>query len=1015
MKRIHLFGVLLASYTLQAQTLTQTTTTTNPSPLSYVIGQQGANSQVWQKVTQTIDAKGDVTFQTNQAYVELATGLNHLVNGQWVASSERINISPDGSSALATNGQHQAYFPGNIYSGKIKLVTPDGQTLQSEPIGLNYFDGTNSMLIAVVTNATGAILPSGNQVIYTNAFEGLNADLLYTYTKAGFEQDVILRQQPPDPSSLGLNPQTTRLQVLTEFFNPPLPSVTATTMPTAAGNLEDDYLGFGVMGMGRGKAFLLGNNSSPVEVNKQWLTLNGRQFLVEEVPIVSIASEIDSLPPFVTQTGVGLKPVVLKKLVVPPQRLTHVLPKATFLAKAMRPSSGLVLDYVTMTSQTNYTFKGDVTYYISGTVNLFGTNTFEGGAVIKYTNGASLNLLHYSLPLQINNLATAYRPVIFTAKDDNSVGQAISGSTGTPTNYYANPALEIGFATGQTLSNFRISYAQQAIYALDDSGVYFYNWQTVNCQGGLNVYYSSVYLRNVLFANIATNFNCLTQGTLDVQNGTFNNINYFYAETLNNAFSPLSVTNCILVNVSNLFAGTYTNTLSASTNGFYNCPPFGTGQVTNHLYPFNAVGAGYYYLTNGCAFTNAGTPNIDPTLLASLSQKTTHAPIIYSNTTFALNTVLSPRAQRDTNSSPDLGYHYDPLDYLCYQMSMYSEGTPGVTLTNGVAVGLYGNYGFVLNEICAFDSTGEANAMNRLVWYPSVQEQPVELAGISTVNSGIFNVSGATSTTIGIPKPKITLQFTDLPMLGVQQNFFYNGPTWTLNLNTVFLENCWLRGVSLSVSGWYVPYTNATTAVTLLNNLFERSTVSLVNEYSTYMSDIADDALALTAYNNLFWQSDLGLTYNDSNCWIHPAWTINDNLFDTSANSLGGNGSYTNYIGISNNGFYGVASSIGGTNNLTVTNLTYAASWLGSWYIGSSSPTLLYAGSRSASNAGLYDYTIQTSQVPDGTNTVSIGYHYPATDANGVPLLLELADPNNPGAGILTIYIDNPTNGAVIQ
>ena len=68
-------------------------------------------------------------------YVELATGLNHLVNGQYVPSSDQIELSADGTSASATNGQHQAYFPADIANGVIELVTPDGKTLESQPIG----------------------------------------------------------------------------------------------------------------------------------------------------------------------------------------------------------------------------------------------------------------------------------------------------------------------------------------------------------------------------------------------------------------------------------------------------------------------------------------------------------------------------------------------------------------------------------------------------------------------------------------------------------------------------------------------------------------------------------------------------------------------------------------------------------------------------------------------------------------------------------------------------------------
>ena len=48
---------------------------------------------------------------------------------------------PNGT-AQAIDGQHQAYFPGDIYNGEIELVTPDGTQLHSRPMGLSYFDGT---------------------------------------------------------------------------------------------------------------------------------------------------------------------------------------------------------------------------------------------------------------------------------------------------------------------------------------------------------------------------------------------------------------------------------------------------------------------------------------------------------------------------------------------------------------------------------------------------------------------------------------------------------------------------------------------------------------------------------------------------------------------------------------------------------------------------------------------------------------------------------------------------------
>jgi RHS repeat-associated protein len=143
------------------------------SPSTPSIVEQDGNSQVWQWITYDADPSGNFVTNTH-SYTELATGLNYLSNGQWVASSEDIDILPNGTAA-ATNGQHQAYFPGDIYEGQIELVTPDGLQLFSQPVALSYFDGSNSVLIAELTNSIGQVL-GANQVIYTNAFNGVAAD-----------------------------------------------------------------------------------------------------------------------------------------------------------------------------------------------------------------------------------------------------------------------------------------------------------------------------------------------------------------------------------------------------------------------------------------------------------------------------------------------------------------------------------------------------------------------------------------------------------------------------------------------------------------------------------------------------------------------------------------------------------------------------------------------------------------------------------------------------------------------
>src|ERR1035438_6922404 len=68
-----------------------------PAPTPYAVVSRDANSAVWQR--QTYEQAPDGTSTTSiHRYVELATGLNHLVGGKYVPSTEGITISPDRKS-----------------------------------------------------------------------------------------------------------------------------------------------------------------------------------------------------------------------------------------------------------------------------------------------------------------------------------------------------------------------------------------------------------------------------------------------------------------------------------------------------------------------------------------------------------------------------------------------------------------------------------------------------------------------------------------------------------------------------------------------------------------------------------------------------------------------------------------------------------------------------------------------------------------------------------------------------
>jgi hypothetical protein len=176
----------------------------------YQVVENGPNHRVWQKNT------GNGWTNHTSRITELGSGLNYLdpSTGQWTPSREEIEVFPQG--AIARHGAYQVVFANNLNSaGAIDLQTPDGKRLRSSILGLAYDDSSTgqSVMIGWIQNSTGQLITS-NQVLYANAFRGIKADVRYTYRKGNFEQDVILRQQPPDPAALGLNPSTTEIEVV---------------------------------------------------------------------------------------------------------------------------------------------------------------------------------------------------------------------------------------------------------------------------------------------------------------------------------------------------------------------------------------------------------------------------------------------------------------------------------------------------------------------------------------------------------------------------------------------------------------------------------------------------------------------------------------------------------------------------------------------------------------------------------------------------------------------------------
>jgi hypothetical protein len=927
-----------------------------PSTPSAIIS-RGANSRVWEHTDYEKAPDGKVTSVKHQ-YTELATGLCYQKNGKWLDSDEQINILPDGS-ASATHGQHQAYFPGDIYNGFIKTVTPDGLTLRSRPVGLSYYDGTNIVLIGELTNSVGQLIAS-NQVIYPNAFVGLNADLLYTYRKGGFEQDVVFRQQPPAPEEFGLSSASTRLQLLTEFFNAPSPRQTRSAV-NPHDRLLDSTLHFGTMQMGHGRAFLNGSSASqskvhPADVYKSWVEINGRTFLIEELPYQNISPELASLSPAgtVISSGGPILHKVSARRLLPPARLAAGVTNTIQLAKAdLGQKNGLVLDYTLLNSgENNYTFQGDTVYYVSAGCLFSGTTTIEGGAIIKLDSNGLVEIAgNGTLVCQ----TAPYRPAIFTSFNDDSIGEPIWGtSSGSPAFGDVVQFLSFQGSQTRTLHDLRFSYCWVGVQNGDIGTINLRNCQFFNIDEAIDAV--NVGLYNVLISRSSIQDMAVAAGQSCVaENVTADGGWAFLYENEGSA----ALTNCLI------------------TRQLFSVPGYGTIVTKDVVYlqnpsipVYQTVGGGAYYLADN-THRGAGTTNIDPRLLADLAQKTTWPPTKYDVQDLSSFGTLGPTAPRDNSgASVDIGYHYDPVDYAIGGCDLYGN----LTFTAGTAVAWFqdngadsylgSSYGISLNDGAYLSFNGTATQPCVFTRSSLVQEGANGAWGNADWNLGIVFMGSSLVPTVSANFTKMTSTYFQniLQDRGTQgQGFFqncelYNNFITTWSVQNLSYTNCLLFRPCIAL--WNSPnYT--------LENCTTFNGAMVMNRDSAVNWFIENCAFDGTGFN-----------VSDSYGVDTSNTTIDHNAY---------NSDNLSWLTYPQNGPYNGTPEPVGPTDVAVANYNWETSWFGKFYLPKDSP-LIKAGSTTADQVGLYEFTTQTNQTPETTNIVDIGYHYVATDTNGNPL-----------------------------
>jgi hypothetical protein len=561
-----------------------------------------------------------------------------------------------------------------------------------------------------------------------------------------------------------------------------------------------------------------------------------------------------------------------------------------------------------------------------------------------------------------------YQPVVFTAKDDNSIGITISGSSGSPSGYYGGGLVFLG--TNQTqVGCLRMNYANQGLTVAGAISVQ--DAQMNNCElAFIPIGGGSVDLRNVLFVQNNRNIGMPYYAT-----GMVYSANCTFAGSSDLVVSPWGpdrayffATNCLFVNMTNLGDAT----LDGWSNGLYNTASFGHGVITPSANPLQSVGAGSCYLAADSSCQNAGSTNLPAGVLSLLRERTTVPPVYLSSTGFASGLVLVPQAARDTDA-PGLGYHYPVLDYLIDWVSVTNAS---VTISNGAVVGYTFNPGLMLRNGTSISSAGLPNAMNSFVPYGAVQEQPVKLG---TWTSGLMPIH----TQRGGSSGPGAYRFTQIlpPLGGTTVWSLYSSQGW--EYSSLDVRDCFFAGGGVNID------VTAATNVVLRNNIFDSEGILILDE------GIATCGLEFG--NNLVRHGSFEIdAYGNT-------WTVRDSVFDNTTANDGGDPACTR----SHNGFINTDSSaISGTGDVTLTNFTWQAGPLGPYYQPTNSAFIDHGSVSDAGTLGLYHYTTLTNQVKEGNSTLDIGFHYVPVDGNGNPL-----DTN--GDGIPDVFEDVNGNGLV--
>ncbi len=969
----------------------------NPLAQAARVVERGENHRIWEQVHAiTNDVKGAAQVQllTNR-YTELGAGLSYRQrDGSWADSHAELTLAADGG-AEARKLPHKVHFAPDINTvAAVRMTLPDGKLMSSTPRGLYLYDSSSKerLIVGVITNSTGVIVPP-NLVVYSNCFVGFDADLILRVTPAGLEQDIAIRESLDwiPLAELGFDPKSTVLEAWTEFYAAPKPakkknSIRARRVKGAeAAELSDEKLDFGSVIMRPGRAYstrdakpqvgLAGHGNEPgsIPVGKVWLDAeDSRRFLIESVRWPELLPHFEGLQKGSAITNAAFRPDMRSSPSaipeIPPALMAQVSSDRMLVAQHASASvPAFILDYATVNGYyPSYVFAPDQTYYISGGVYIDNA-VFYGGSVIKLASMGTYAGIYIANSARFET--GPGRMVLFTGKDDNSVGEWISGSSGNPlADFYGNPALSFEYdAQSVDMKYVRFSHTGQAVQfynALRENRVR--HCQFVRALYGILSAENSLTLHNVLLNDVDTYFAGYSFSAYG------EHVTIHGGWIVGDDWGDASLT---LVN--SLIVGPDLGWMSI------NLPSPSVAISPEPAQPvFQTMGFGAHYLAANSPYRGIGNPNINLELREALKQKTTYPPVGLPGGSL-VNVTLAPHVLRNDGAQPDLGYSYDVLDYQGGGLYMQSGST--LLLTNGVSVSLNAgaiSWGIRLMSGTKLISEGTPVKPNRLVEMRSIQEQygGWVYPGFSSIYCEY--APGA--------YPQIQLRFTELlGRAGLNWHIYRNG-----GLTSISLRDSEIFGGG--ITGLFTD--TGVHNVDLINNLFEWSKIIIE----------ANGGTRLSVEHNTFTNGQIRfIGQNSSNS------RFRDNIVDKV------NVSVSPLFAITGNGYY-VTPALPGSppQHTLISPVNYQQGPLGDFYLPSGSSPLLSGGSQTPSASGLFHYTARVSQEKEGSKPdpmvngrVDVGYHYVAVSSPNVALGKVATQSTTDFGGPASRAVDGNTDG----